>query len=61
MTNTEIFFSLLEETTDRDKFSHNSLSYYKHFIAVLEKNNAGGLLFVIKNAVVQAAGIFVYQ
>lgn len=61
MTNTEIFFSLLEETTDRDKFSHNSLSYYKHFIAVLEKNNAGGLLFVVKDTVVQAAGIFVYQ
>ncbi len=37
----EEFFGLLEETTERDKFSHNSLSYYQHFIETLEAHNAG--------------------
>lgn len=60
MTNTELFFSLLRETTERDKFSHNSLSYYRHFLSILEKNHAGGLLFVTKDDTLHAAGIFVY-
>ncbi len=56
----ELFFKLLQETTERDKFSHNSLSYYQRFITILEQNNAGGLLFVTKEDTLHAAGIFAY-
>lgn len=59
-TYVEIFFALLEETTKRDKFSHNALSYYQTFLRVLEANNAGGLLVAVKNNILHAAGIFVY-
>ncbi len=60
MTNTELFFSLLQETTGRNNFAHNNLSYYQHFIAALEKNTAGGLLFATKDTTLHAAGVFVY-
>jgi len=56
----EAFYNLLEETTQRDKFSHNSLAYYQHFIETLEKNNAGWLLVAEKDGILHAAGIFVY-
>lgn len=56
----EEFFGLLEETTERDKFSHNSLSYYQHFIETLEAHNAGWLLVAEKDGILHAAGIFVY-
>lgn len=37
----EEFFGLLEETTERDKFSHNNLTYYRYFVETLEAHNAG--------------------
>ena len=40
-TYAEVFFNLLEETTLRDKFSHNALPYYQTFLRVLETHNAG--------------------
>ncbi len=60
ITYLEAFFDLLEETTERDWFSWNSLSYYQHFIETLEAHNAGGLLVAEKNGILHAAGIFVY-
>lgn len=57
----EAFYSLLEETTERDKFSHNSLSYYQHFIETLEAHDAGWLLVAEKDGILHAAGIFVYS
>jgi lipid II:glycine glycyltransferase (peptidoglycan interpeptide bridge formation enzyme) len=57
----EAFYSLLDETTERDKFSHNSLSYYQHFIETLEAHDAGWLLVAEKDGILHAAGIFVYS
>lgn len=59
-TYAEVFFDLLEETTQRDKFSHNALSYYQTFLRVLETHNAGWLLIAVKENTIHAAGIFVY-
>lgn len=59
-TYAEIFFQLLEETTERDGFAHNTLSYYRHFLKTLEKHNAGGLLIALQGDTIHAAGIFVY-
>ncbi len=59
-TYAEVFFDLLEETTKRDKFAHNTLSYYQIFLRVLETNNAGWLLVAVREGVLHAAGIFVY-
>lgn len=59
-TYAEVFFDLLEETTQRDKFSHNTLRYYQTFLRVLEAKNAGGLLIAVKENTLHAAGIFVY-
>lgn len=55
-----MFFHLLEETTERDGFSHNSLSYYQTFLRVLESSQSGGLLLTHKDGILHAAGIFVY-
>lgn len=54
------FFDLLDETTKRDGFAHNTLAYYKHFVETLESNNAGGLLVAEKDGILHAAGIFAY-
>lgn len=56
----EEFFWLLEETTERDNFSHNTLNYYRYFVETLEAHNAGGLLIAEKDGLLHAAGIFVY-
>lgn len=56
----EAFYGLLEETTARDKFSHNSLTYYQHFLETLEAHDAGGLLVAERDGILHAAGIFVY-
>jgi lipid II:glycine glycyltransferase (peptidoglycan interpeptide bridge formation enzyme) len=56
----DAFYNILDETTKRDGFSHNSLIYYKHFVETLEENNAGGLLVAEKDGVLHAAGIFAY-
>ena len=56
----ENFYKLLEETTNRDGFSHNSLEYYKSFVETLEENNAGGLLVAEKEGILHAAGVFAY-
>jgi lipid II:glycine glycyltransferase (peptidoglycan interpeptide bridge formation enzyme) len=56
----EAFYDLLDETTKRDGFAHNSLSYYQDFVETLESHNAGGLLVAEKDGVLHAAGIFVY-
>lgn len=37
----EQFFVLLEQTTARDGFHHNSFEYYRNFLQVLEKHHAG--------------------
>ncbi len=50
----------MEETTERDGFSHNALPYYQTFLRTLEKYNAGGLLLTVKDGAIHAAGIFVY-
>ena len=57
----EAFYDLLDETTRRDGFAHNSLEYYQHFVETLEENNAGWLLVAEKDGILHAAGIFVYQ
>ncbi len=59
-TYVEAFFDLLDETTKRDGFAHNSLSYYQHFIETLELYSAGGLLVAEKDGILHAAGIFAY-
>jgi len=56
----EAFYDILDETTKRDGFSHNSLTYYKRFVETLEENNAGGLLVAERDGVLHAAGIFTY-
>lgn len=56
----EAFYDILDETTKRDGFSHNSLTYYQHFIETLEENNAGWLLIAEKDGILHAAGIFAY-
>ena len=56
----EEFFNLLDETTKRDGFSHNSLWYYQHFVETLESHNAGGLLIAEKDGTLHAAGVFAY-
>ncbi len=56
----EEFFNLLDETTKRDGFAHNSLSYYQFFTETLESSQAGGLLIAEKDGVLHAAGIFAY-
>lgn len=56
----EAFFDLLDETTQRDGFAHNSLAYYKNFVETLESSNAGGLLIAEKDGILHAAGIFAY-
>lgn len=60
ITYTELFFELLQETTQRDHFAHNSLSYYQHFIRTLEEYQAGWLLIATRWTTVHCAGIFVY-
>lgn len=55
-----MFFHLLEETTERDGFSHNALSYYQTFLRILESSQTGGLLITHKEGILHAAGIFVY-
>jgi lipid II:glycine glycyltransferase (peptidoglycan interpeptide bridge formation enzyme) len=56
----EAFYQLLAETTERDWFSWNSLSYYQHFIETLEAHDAGWLLIAERDGVLHAAGVFVY-
>jgi len=56
----EAFYDILDETTKRDGFSHNSLTYYKHFVETIEEHNAGGLLVAERDGVLHAAGIFAY-
>lgn len=56
----EAFFKLLEQTTERDNFSHNDLAYYRYFVETLEAHNAGGLLIAEKDGILHAAGIFTY-
>lgn len=56
----EAFFDLLDETTKRDGFAHNTLYYYKHFVETLESQSAGGLLVAEKDGILHAAGIFAY-
>lgn len=59
-TYVEIFYDLLRVTTERDKFSHNTLEYYRIFLQLLESQWAGGLLITTKDTTLHAAGIFVY-
>lgn len=59
-TYVEAFFDLLDETTKRDWFAHNTLNYYQHFIETLESYHAGGLLIAEKDWVLHAAAVFAY-
>ncbi len=52
---------ILADTTARDGFSHNARAYYEIFLSILEKNNAGGLLFARYDDRVIAAGIWVFS
>lgn len=54
------FFELLDETTKRDGFAHNTLTYYQYFVEILEAHNAGWLLVAEKDWILHAAGIFAY-
>lgn len=55
--NIEIFYNLMMETTSRDSFSWNTLSFYKNFL----KSGDNNLLFIAyKWEVPVAAWIFVY-
>ncbi len=59
--NLDIWMNLLQDTTTRDRFSHNSRSYYENFLKNLTTENAGGLLFAYFEGQVIAGGIFVYS
>jgi len=54
------FYHLLTETTKRDSFTTNTLSYFLAFWEYLEDNNLWWLLFAKKEGELLAAGIFVF-
>ncbi len=58
--NIDIWMSLLDETTARDHFSHNSRQYYTAFLQELHESWSGELLFAYYNDIVIAAMIVVY-
>lgn len=59
--NLDIFYRLLTETTERDRFAANSPEYFQTFLTYLEKNKLGGLSFARREGEVIAAGIFVFS
>ena len=56
--NIQIFYDLMQQTTNRDWFFWNNLEYYKTF---LNKIDSSKLFFVKKEQKVIAAGIFVFD
>ena len=56
--NLDIWMNLLQDTTTRDRFSHNSRSYYENFLKNLTTENAGVLLFAYFEGHVIAGGIW---
>lgn len=58
--NLNIFYNLLKETNNRDKFNINSLSYFKTFLDYLYENWLGWLYFAKKWDNVIASWIFVF-
>ncbi len=58
--NIDIFYRLLTETTERDRFAANSPTYFETFLAYLDKNKLGGLSFATREEEIIAAGIFVF-
>lgn len=59
--NMDIWMSLIEDTTTRDSFSHNSRKYYEIFIRELLLNNSWELLFAYYEGIVIAAIVVVYS
>ena len=56
--NIKIFYDLMRETTARDHFSGNSLSYYEKFLEIIPNSE---LIFVKSENTVVSAGIFVFS
>lgn len=59
--NLDIFYRLLTETTERDRFTANSSTYFQTFLSYLNTNKLGGLSFATRENEVIAAGIFVFS
>lgn len=58
--NLDIFYSLLSETLERDRFAANSKRYFRIFLQYLEKYSLGGLFFAKRDNEVIATGLFVF-
>lgn len=56
--NVQIFYDLMQETTERDKFSGNTREFYMTFLEKLENSQ---LFFAYHDEEVIAAGIFVVE
>lgn len=56
--NIHIFYTLMEETTQRDKFSGNTEDYYRIFLNKIPESR---LLFAYYKNTVIAAGIFIFH
>ena len=56
--NIKIFYDLMLETTNRDKFNWNSLDFYQNFLKNIKNSK---LLFTYKWDIVIAWGIFVFD
>lgn len=59
--NLDIWMNLLEETTDRDGFAHNSRRYYEIFLSESISAGIGSLMFAYYNGVVIAAMISLFS
>lgn len=55
--NIEIFYNLMQQTTSRDNFFGNTLSYYKIFLTSIKNSE---LLFAYKDEIVISSGIFTF-
>lgn len=58
--NLDIFYTILSETLERDKFAANSREYFRVFLGYLEKYNLWGLFLAKRWEEVIAAGIFMF-
>lgn len=56
----DIFFGLLEQTTNRNHFSGNHHDYYQKLCSILEERNMGGLYLAQKDGHTIAASIFIF-
>lgn len=56
----DVFYGILSETLERDKFAANSKEYFRVLLQYLERQKLGGLFFAERENEVIAAGIFVF-